>query len=227
LIGIMAAVDAYCFSRRRLFLLLEREDYPALVQYIEGEIFQKGKYSKGLVQILVNAYFVLSEPEEVIELEQKLNLLKPELAADNALLFGAARILANNPAAAEAFFAKFLQEENPPQEEWLRFYHGFSCLIQGRQDAAVNEFIILVNEGAEPFVIGVSSFFLASVIAKSLVRRERECLEAAKDGKARVNKSLPTAEAWNKRFAKLQKEVHVSILARYNTPAAAWLYGAE
>jgi hypothetical protein len=225
--ALLAGFYVYYFKRKRLFALLEREDYPALVQYLDGEIFQRGKYSKNLVKILANAYLVLSDPAAVIDMEQRLSLVKPDLVEANVLLFGAARILAKNPASAESLFAKYLNNEAPKQEDWLRFYHGLSCFFQKKYDPAVNEFIILINESAEPAIIGISSYLLEANIVKNLPRRKKECLDAAGDGKSRVNKYLPTIGAWSKYLTKLQNEVHVSMLSKYSGRAASWLYAGE
>ncbi|MDL2230060.1 hypothetical protein LJC14_07420, partial [Treponema sp. OttesenSCG-928-L16] len=78
---------------RRLFYLLEREDWPALVQYLEGKVMRGGNYSPRLVKLLANTYLVLSDPRSVMALERKLAAAKPALLDRNALVFGAARIL--------------------------------------------------------------------------------------------------------------------------------------
>ena len=49
---ILPCFNVFYFTNKRLFSLLEREDWPALVTYLEDRIIQKGGYNSRLVRLL-------------------------------------------------------------------------------------------------------------------------------------------------------------------------------
>jgi hypothetical protein len=231
LVVFLAGLEYFYFSNYRLFSLLEREDCPALAQYLEGRVIRKGRYSPRLVRLLANTYLVLSDSASVISLENKTALAKPALIESNALVFGAARILGKDIAGAVNFFSARLNagtgKARREQVQWLRWYYGFALLLDRQFASAADQFMPLAEEADDALVAGLSAFFLNDTLKRVLPERGLELKAAALDGRERVKKSLRTPEDWNKETAKIETEVHAAILYKNLGDAARWIYGGS
>lgn len=222
----LGAMDAFALFNRRLFALLEREDWPALAGYLEDRVIRKGHYSPLLVKILSNAYLALSDFDGITELENKTAQAKPGLLETNALAFGAARLLSKDFSGALRFYAARLEKAKEGTAPWLRWYYGFSLFLDRRFSEAADQFAVLARLSPDALTAGLSAFFLTGSLVKTLPERKEELSAAAAEGRERVRKSLPSQENWGKEEAKLRAEVHGAILSTYFTEAAAWIYGS-
>jgi hypothetical protein len=228
----LAGLNIFYFSRRRLYYLLEREDWPALQDYLEQQVLSRGKYSPQLVQLLANTYLVMSDSASVIALENKTAIAKPALIEANALVFGSARILGGDTAGAVEFFSLRLargKAKSPRAAKdlpWVRWYYGFSLLLNRQFGKAEAEFKVLAAESPDAVITGLSAFFLDDTLLKYTENRG-ECRERAREGRERVQKSLKTIEDWNQEAGKIETEVHAAILKKYIGQAGTWLFGGE
>jgi hypothetical protein len=220
----LAGLNAYYFSKRRLYYLLEREDWPALQDYLEQRVISRGKYSPQLVQLLANTYLVMSDSAAVTALENKTAIAKPALVEANALVFGAARILGGDPAGAADFFSLRLGRGKAKDLQWVRWYYGFSLLLNRQFGKAEAEFTALAAESADAVVTGLSAFFLADTLRKHT--ENPDAVQAkAREGRERVQGSLKTIEAWNREAAKIETEVHAALIKQHISQAGTWLFG--
>ncbi len=224
LIIALIALNVFYFFNRKLFFLLEREDWPALVYYLETEVTKKSRYSPRLVSLLANTYLVLSDSASVTALEKKIAAVKPALLESNCLTFGVARILNKDYSGASQFFEQRLHSSRTESAEWVRWYCGFSKLLGEDYTPAADEFVFLIKEGRDPFVIGLSSYFLEKTIAKVLPNRKDELVQCAEDGKRRVKKYFPSQTAWKKDAAKMQSEIYAAVIVKYINNAENWIY---
>ncbi|MDR2404317.1 MAG: hypothetical protein LBD78_09855 [Spirochaetaceae bacterium] len=222
---LLVGLNVFYFDNRRLFLLLEREDWPALVQYLEHRIMKQGRYSSRLVRLLANTYLVLSDSASVISLENKVSIAKPALVEENALIFGAARILGKNYGGAVDFFAVQSRRRRHPDRDWLRWYHGFALLLDQQFSNAADLFCGLAGDSADGVVTGLSVFFLDDTLRR--VVPNQGIAIAVEEGRKRVLAVLRTPAAWNREVSKIQAEVYVAIVYKYIKEAAAWLYGGR
>ncbi|MDR1278713.1 MAG: hypothetical protein LBK02_08175 [Treponema sp.] len=220
----LAGLNIFYFSKRRLYRLLEREDWPALQDYLEQRVLSQGNYSPQLVQLLANTYLVMSDSASVTSLENKTALAKPALVEANALVFGAARILGGDTAGAADFFSLRLEKGKAKDLQWVRWYYGFSLLLNRQFEKAAAEFKALTAESTDAMITGLSSYFLADTLRKYTENRN-ECQAKAREGRERVQQTLKTIEDWNREAAKIETEVHAVILKKYIGQAGAWLFG--
>jgi hypothetical protein len=225
LISALAGLNVFYFSRRRLYYLLEREDWPALQEYLEQRVLSRGHYSSRLVQILANTYLVMSDSAAVTALENKTAIAKPALVEANALVFGAARILGGDPAGAAGFFSLRLIRGKAKDLQWIRWYYGFSLLLDRQFGKAEAEFRVLAFESGDAVITGLSAYFLADTLLKYTENRG-ECQAKADAGRERVLGSLKTIDDWNREAAKIETEVHAAILKKYIGQAGTWLFGS-
>jgi hypothetical protein len=207
----------------RLFLLLEREDWPALAYYLEQKIFVKGKYSSRNVRLLASSYLVISDFQSVSKLENKALLAKPSLVDKNVLIFGAAKVLSGSHTEAAAFFQSHLGKSMKEDKQWVRWFCGFSQLLSGAFNQAEPDFSSLAVSSDNALITGLSAYFLHNSIAKHSLN-PNECRETAKNSRERVIKTIKNAENWKKEAEKMRTEIHIAVIRKYIDEAGKWLF---
>jgi len=227
LILLFLGFNIFYFTNKTLFLLLEKEDWPALVRYLEDKVIQKGKYSPRLVRLLANSYLVLSDSASVMSLENKVALAKPSLIDANALIFGTARILGGDVSGAIRFFEARKDTVKPDSREWVNWYYGFSLLLDRQFAEAGESFSLLSRMSQNGVVTALSSYFLFETIAPASPGKGAEYIKDAFQGRERVCKALPKKENWKKEVAKLSTEIHAAAISKYLEEAGNWLYSKE
>jgi hypothetical protein len=244
LIASLIVLDFYYFSNRKLFRLLEREDWPALAGYLETRLPRRGRYPGYLVRLYANTCLVLSDFETAADLENKLALVKPALVERNALLFGTARILGKDYAGALRFFAAhdrplaaghgpgsavskgraFLSGlfagDRAKQNQWLAWFHGFALLLNRRFEEAAEKFRLIAAEAADPLAAALAAWFLADSLSSTAAGSQ----EAALAARERVRSSLPLRKDWEREVAKNETEIYTAILRKYINEAGDWIY---
>jgi hypothetical protein len=229
-------LDIFYFSNRRLFTLLEREDYPALIGYLEMRVLRKGHYSPWLVQLLANTCLVMSDSAAVMNLENKIALVKPTLIESNALIFGVARILAGDTSGAARFFSARLEAgqgrgRKPPKGKkannrdmpWIRWYCGFSLLLDRQFIQAADTFKVLAAESPDALIAGLSAYFLGDTLQRN-TENGVLYLTAAREGRSRIQQFVKGRAQWLAEAEKLKTEIHAIILQKYIDEAGNWLF---
>ena len=224
LVVLYIAFNIFYFTNRQLFLLLEKEDWPALVRYLEDIVIQKGRYSTRLVRLLANSYLVLSDTAAVMSLENKTAVAKPGLIDLNALVFGTARILGKDITGAVRFFKSRKETVKAGLKEWVSWYYGFALLLNRQYEEAGEEFSHLAKISKDGVITGLASYFLSDTIARNSPEKEYEYKEIARDGRERVKKALGSEKNWNREVSRLSMEIHAAALTRYMEETGRWLY---
>jgi hypothetical protein len=215
--------NIFYFTNRRLFFLLEREDWPALVHYLEYEVLTKGRYSSRFVRLLATSYLVLSDTDGVLNLENKTSIARPALVNQYVLIFGAARILGKDFSGAARFFEAHKYTAKPVLRDWVSWYLGFSFLLDYRLEGAADEFSFLASQSKNAVVTALSSFFLSETLSRVLPEKEAELLEASAGGKSRALGLLPDTESWTRAIKKISSEIHVAVISKYIDGTGRWL----
>jgi hypothetical protein len=223
LVVILAAIDIYFISNGRVFALLEKEDWPALVQELEERVIRRGNYSPRLVKLLANSYLVLSDAQAVNALEKKLAISKPGLINSNALIFGAARVLSKDNAGASDFFAGRLEGQGA-NSAWVRWYYAFALLLDRKFAPSADQFTALAGASRDGLITGLSAYFIADTLVKFLPERREELSVSAAEAKGRVRQTLKTRNDWNREIKRMETEVYAVILAAYIGKAADYIY---
>lgn len=221
---VLIAFNTFYYINRQLFLLLEREDWPALARYLNIRVTEKGRYSPRLVRLLANCYLVLSDSAAVMSLENKVAIAKPALVDANVLLFGSARILGDDIFGAMRFFDLRRKTAKGALREWVRWYYGFTLLLNRQVEAAAEEFSLLAQVSKDAVITGLSSFFLMDTLSHALPDQQGKFQEIAKQGGERVRKTLPLQKDWDREISRLSEEIHAAILSKYMQETGIWLY---
>ena len=227
ILAVLALIDVYFGLNYRVYTLLEKEDWPALVQELENKVLQKGNYSPRLVKLLINSYLVLSDVQSVTVLEKRLAIAKRRLLDENALSFSAARILHRDYQGAVEFLEPRCSWEGKlkgGEAEWLRWYYGFAQLLSRRFDGAADAFLLLAKNGRESIPAGLSSYFLSENLSAFLPLRSGNLKEEAALAKERVTRSLRSRNDWDRELKRLDTEVYAAVLQTYTGKAGEYLY---
>ena len=224
---IFIAFNLFYFINRRLFMLLEKEDWPALTRFLEDKVIQKGRYSPRLVRLLANSYLVLSDSAAVMSLENKVAISKPALIDANVLVFGTARILGKDISGAVRFFGARKDTAKPSLKEWVTWYHGFALLLNFQFKEAADEFSVLARLSKDAVLTALSVYFLSETLIRFLPEKKQEIEEISSLGRDRVLKALPRFKDWSREISRLATEIHVAALSKYVEETGQWLYHNE
>jgi len=220
-------IDIYFVINYRVYTLLEKEDWPALIQELEEKVLQKNRYSRRLVKLLISSYLVLSDVQSVTRLEKKLAISKKSLLDENALSFCAARVLSRDYQGAVEFLEPRCSGEakvKGGESEWMRWYYGFAQLLSRRFDSAADTFLLLARYGSESLPAGLSSYFLSENLPAFLPLRSGNLKEEAGIAKERVKKSLRSRNDWDRELKRMDTEVYAAVLQTYTGKAGDYLY---
>jgi hypothetical protein len=217
-------LNIFYFANKKLFSLLEKEDWPALIGYLEEKVIQKGNYSSRLVRLLANCYLVLSDSASVVSLENKVAINKPALLDSNALVFGTARILGNDAAGALRFFKARKDSVKAEPKDWVTWYYGFSLLLNKQIEDAVREFSLLATSSRDGVVTALSSYFLQRNIHVIMPQLRHEFREISGLGKKRALEAMPKVEAWKREINRLSTEIFAAAIAGFLEDTGIWLY---
>jgi len=222
---LLIVTSIFFFYNYRLLSLLEREDWPALAYYLEQKVYGKNQYSNRNVRLLASSYLVVTDYVSVLKLENKALQANPAVIGKNLLLFGSARVLSGNHKEAALFFKSHLEKGklSEKDEQWARWYYGFSQLLTGAFKSAGPEFSSLAVSSRDVLVTGLSSYFLNNSIAKHSDNTD-ECLAAAESGKIRVKSAVKNITGWNKDVEKMKSEIYIAIIKKYLDEARQWLF---
>jgi len=215
--------NLFYIRNRRLFVLLQKEDWPALTRYLENRVIKKGSYSPRLVRLLANTYLLLSDAAAVMSLENKAAVANPKIIDANALIFGTARILGGDIPGAARFFASRKETAKGALKDWISWYCAFTLLLNRQYEAAGKEFTFLTTVSEDKIISGLSCYFLAENIAYLLPESKRELTETAFKGRERLQKTLSIKD-WNTQTHRLASEIHVAAIAKYLDETGRWLY---
>lgn len=223
LFAALVILNVFFLRNRRLFWLLEREDWPALVDYLEQRLINRGRYPARLTRLLINSYLVMSDSAAVLRLENKLAIARPAQVEANALVFGAARILGGDPKGAADYFHIRLEKGKAPERQWLRWYYGFSLMLSGAFDRAEVELRALAAASNDPVITGLSAYFLSDTLLKYSAQRD-ECRTAAEEGRKRLRQTVKNPGEWKKEASKAFAEIYAAIVRKYIDEAGLWLF---
>lgn len=221
---LLGALNAFFLLNRKVFTLVEREDWPALSSHLSNEILVKGRYRASYVRLFINASLLLSDVDGIDKLEAELAAKRPALLRSNALLFGVTRLLRNRPAEAESFFARYLDSKDVESREWLRFDYAFSLVLQKR----IADALPILKEGIssrDAVLALLAAYLLASLGGAGVASpgEKEELVKLAEATRARLAARFSPVR-WSKEVERAKGEVYIVILSKLIDDAGRWLY---
>jgi len=217
-------MSIFFFLNYRLLSLLEREDWPALAYYLEQKIFVKNRYKNRNVRLLASSYLVISDYQSVLKLEGKAALAKPAVVVKNVLVFGAARILSGNHTEAADFFRNHIEKTKGKENQWVRWFHGFSYLLAGNFTSTEPIFLSLTVSSNDALITGLSAYFLNTSLAKYSLDSQK-CIKSSETARERVIRVIRNSDHWKKESERMGTEIHIAIIRKYIDAAGKWIFG--
>jgi hypothetical protein len=155
---IIGLLNAYFVFNWKLFSLLEKEDWPALIDHLEHRIYERKLIVGQQVKILANAYLVRSDVEAIGKLEGFIRENKPRILPKFALVFGIPYLLRNDPEEMVRYFSQFTELKGS-DGAWIRWNCAFAYILNGEASKAEAILSGLSAERTEP-ILGLLSVYL-------------------------------------------------------------------
>jgi hypothetical protein len=219
-IAIIGLLNAYFVINWKLFSMLEREDWPALIEYLERRIYEKKFIIAQQVRILVNAYLVRSDLAAIEKLESFIKEQKPRILPRFALAFGIPYLLRNDSEEMERYFAAYA-DSSSRDGAWLRWHYGFALILQGKKEQAQDNLVSVCEEKTEPVLT-----LLATYLLDSLNPENSRYVDMVSDARTRLQKRF-TPTLWAREVERSRNNIHVVILSKLVEEATDWLFGEK
>jgi hypothetical protein len=213
----LASVNGYFAANARLFGLLEREDWPALVRFLESQVYRKGRVRAKQVRLLANAYLLTSNTEAARALEGEVRKKRPDLVRRLAVQFGIPYLLAADSEEAEAYFADLAADPRVSGRDWLRWSRAFCQCRRGARQGARAELAELEQTVRDPVLRLLVLYLLGTVSAGDAASRER-----ADRGRLELRTRYPPA-AWARVVDRARSNLEVVVLSKVLQEAEAWM----
>lgn len=214
----LAAVNGYFAVNGKLFGLLEREDWPALVSYLESEVYRKGRARAKQVRLLANAYLVTSNVSATRALEEEVRRRQPGLVARLAVPFGIPHLLAAESDESERFFSTMAADPRVSGRGWLKWNHAFCLCRRGERARAGDELQALLPGVREPVLRLLALYLLGTACGADDAPRE-----TALRGRDEMRKRYSPAE-WTRVVERARSNLEVVVLSRVVQDAGDWLF---
>jgi len=210
--------NLYFINNWMLFGLLEKEDWAALIRYLEKRIYEEKSLRSHYVKILINSYLVTSNLKGIMKLQNELSGRKPSLIQKHALQFGIPYLLDNKPEESEKYFGKLLSSTKVRDVLWIRWNYAFSILQLKQAEGAKIEFLKLLDFSKEPIVCLLSLYLLNSFPASDVMLRVRV------DAKINDFRRSYSTEQWKTRLERSKENIEVLILSKIIKEASDWIF---
>jgi hypothetical protein len=213
----LAAVNGYFGLNWRLFGLLEREDWPGLVRYLEEQVYRKGRVRAKQVRLLANAYLITQASGSTRALEEEVRRKRPELVNRFAVQFGVPYLLAAETEEAERYFTTMAGERAARDRGWLSWNLAFCLCRRGKLEAARKEIVPLSAGTTDPVLRLLALYLLDTACDPDVAGRE-----AAERGRAELRRQYPPAQ-WKRVVEKARSNLEVVVLSRVIDDAGEWM----
>lgn len=162
---VLAGLNTYFGLNRRLFLLLERENWPELIVYLEEQVIARQRPTRQRIRVLANAYLITRNLDGIRKLEDALREQDDKWISRFPLVFGAPRLLAENEDETVRFFAAMKEDPRCPEPVWVRWNLAYGLFMTGRVDECRSELHGIVGESRRLSVKVLTAFLLSRVAA--------------------------------------------------------------
>ncbi|PKL08510.1 MAG: hypothetical protein CVV51_08560 [Spirochaetae bacterium HGW-Spirochaetae-7] len=221
--AVLIGFNAFFVSNWRLFSLLESEDWEALGSLLGQRVFDRKRYDRRTVRLLVNTSLLRGDMDTVKRLETALRTDKPAALRRDAVLFGAARLLANDAEASVRFLSEFADGAGVENPEWMRFYHAFALVLGKRASEAAARLMPTLSS-KDPVLSLLSAYTLGTTCAVAVTPAERQSLVAAAEGRRAELARRYGAVRWAREVERAKSEIHIVILSKVLDEATSWLF---
>lgn len=218
-LAVLGGLNTYFALNWRLFTLLEREDWPALIEHLEDQIIARNRVREQQLRVLINAYVVAARPERVTQLEHRLREVQPKWVARLPLDFGIPYLLKNDAAEMERYFGEMKERARCPEPVWVRWNYAFALMLQQRHEEARTVLLAVADESKNPVQKLLTAYLLDTIsthdeTARAVVHRLRSELRSRFPG-----------EKWERELERHRSSLQVLVLSKLISDASGWAFG--
>ncbi|HKL86496.1 MAG TPA: hypothetical protein VJ861_09220 [Treponemataceae bacterium] len=219
---VVVIINILFFLNWKTLSLLENEDWPALSQYLEHEVFQKNKFSNRNVRLLIDSLLLMGEFSTIRTLDETLRKNKTSLAERYRLRFSISAMLCGDYEYMN-LLSSMGTKSSAYDKEWLLFFNGLSYQLNKKFDQAADSYLQILNEAKSALVLVLSAFLCNSVLAKALPSRQESLTVAALEAQqlvlSRYNKNK-----WDRLVSDEKGEMHIIVLGKMLKDSTTWLF---
>jgi len=220
---VLSGFNVFFAFNWRLFSALEAEDWKEVTAILSDRVLRQHKHDRRTIRLLVNTSLLKGDVELVRKIEQELRERRPSALRRDAVLFGVALLLRNDPEASERFLAPFLDGKGVDNRAWLGFYHAFSLVMQKRASEAV-PLLRPYLDADDPVLALLSAYLTGTLCASAVDAVDRKDLLAQSLGVRTRLAGRFSAIRWAKECERAKGEMHIVILSRILDDASSWLF---
>ena len=215
---IIGALNLYFGLNWRLFSLLEKEDWPGLIQHLEKKVYERNRVTKQNVRILINAYVVTANTSAVERLESHVRAQSDGLLRHFALEFGVPRLLRNDPVEMEHYFGELVAADHVRNANWIKWNHAFALMTLRKNEDAKKTLSELIEEVDNPVLLVLTLYLLDAYTGgeDELARKLEE--------KKKWFREKHDARRWERELEKSRGNLQVLVLSRLLEDATQKLF---
>lgn len=222
---ILGLVNLAFLANWKMLSFLEQEDWPALSRYLEGEVFEKARFSKRKVQLLCDSLLLLGDFATVRKLQELLAEKKPALLGALGVRFSAAHLLAGDYEAMYALASKH-EASAGTDRDWMSFFAAFSRHMSKKYEESATLMLSVLEKARDPLVVALAGYIAGVLLVRMVPARSAELSEAADGAKKKITAKY-TREKWLAFVEEEKAGIHVVILSKLTDELSSWLYGAK
>lgn len=221
---ILVLVNLAFLANWKMLSYLEQEDWPALSRYLEGEVFEKGRYSKRKVQLLCDSLLLLGDFATVRKLQDLLEAKKPALLGVLGVRFSAAHLLAGDYESMYALSATHGISAGGDRD-WMNFFAAFSRHMSKKYEESAALMLAILEKARDPLVVALAGYIAGELLVRMVPARANELSSAASGAKTKITAKY-TRQKWLALVEEEKSGIHVVILSKLIDELCSWLYGA-
>jgi hypothetical protein len=217
---VLAGLNTYFGFNWQLFTLLEREDWPKLIDYLEERVVEKGRPGRQRLRVLINAYVVTGAAEKITSLELRLREIGPSWVVRFPLEFGIPYLLNNDAPAMERFYGEMKENSKCPEPLWVRWNFAFALILQQKVDDARAILMSIADETRNPVQQLLTAYLLDSVAAED---------ESAMRVVSRIQSAFQSRYGggrWERELERHRTGLQVLVLTKLINDASQWAFGS-
>lgn len=157
---VLGAFNLFFGRNWRLFSILDKEDWPALKEYLEKMLFEKGRVTGQYIRLYAQACLISGSIMEIRPLEAKVKEKKEKLIEKHALVFGLPYLVEQDAQAMENFFGTYFHGSGK-HTPWVRWCHAFSLMLLGKTPEAEEELKNIYTTSRENLLRLLSLYLLS------------------------------------------------------------------
>ncbi len=217
-VAVIGGLNIYFIINWKLFRYLEAEDWDRLQLYLENQIYEKGRLRPQFLRVLVNAYLVKSEIDEIKKLDIFCKENYPSVRNNFPMMLSIPYFLSNDKHAMREHFKDFLTTVKGKDLPWVKWGYAFASFLGNDRENA--KYLLLEIAGEKQDNI----LRLLTVYILDAYRKLDEQAAGIVDKAVGELRASFTRKSWEKEIEKAKGDMFIVILTKIIGDATDWLF---